>query len=320
MLSIVFCTCKILVPITHISVPRKYLSMYCIMIISQLEYLPLSQVLLSFCYGYDCLTLYNFYILIYCFDLLQADQSENLPSQICYNCLQELESAYKFRRKCQKADKQFRSAENKIKLEYQIPVNQDDTTFIMGDDMDRTDFEIDTNDKDITISKKQIISAVKKEKPMKRRRNIRKSRYDYWKICEICGKNTKNLISHLDAHNIEKKYSCDICDKKFKFKSGLIIHKAIHNPTPRKTCEVCGKTFHILAQYRKHFVYHANERKFECETCGKRFNTLDILRVHNMTHTDERPFTCSECGKTFRTAGCVGRHKKIVHRSVKKSQ
>lgn len=256
------------------------------------------------------------------------EKSDNLPTQICYSCLQELETAYKFRRKCQRADKQLRTTDKKIKLEYQENVQNNETVQDnIDDDIDKTEVLLDyasqieaTDHRDVRIPKDEVKSTVKKEKMIRRKKKLRKSRYDYWKICEVCGKNTKNLISHLDTHNIEKKYSCEVCDKKFKFKSGLIIHKAIHDPTPRKTCEVCGKTFHILAQYRKHFVYHANERKFECETCGKRFNTLDILRVHNMTHTDERPFTCSECGKTFRTAGCVSRHKRIVHRSVKKVQ
>lgn len=253
------------------------------------------------------------------------ERSDTLPAQVCYSCLRELENAYKFRRKCQKADKQLRSSNAKIKLELQED-NMQEITFlndnIADDDMDRTEvLQFEPNEENIRIiSKEEIKTTVKKEKIIRRKKKMRKSRYDYWKICEVCGKNTKNLISHLDMHNLEKKYSCEVCDKKFKFKSGLIIHKAVHDPTPRKTCEVCGKTFHILAQYRKHFDYHANERKFECETCGKRFNTLDILRVHNMTHTDERPFTCSECGKTFRTAGCVSRHKRIVHRSAKKVQ
>lgn len=252
------------------------------------------------------------------------ERSDNLPTQICYNCLQELENAYKFRRKCQKADQQLRTIDKKIKLEFQESIQNNESFHGNIDDNIAVEFggqtEPDRDDEVRIISKDEIKSTVKKEKLIRRKKKMRKSRYDYWKICEVCGKNTKNLVSHLDTHNIEKKYSCEVCDKKFKFKSGLIIHKAVHDPTPRKTCEVCGKTFHILAQYRKHFVYHANERKFECETCGKRFNTLDILRVHNMTHTDERPFTCSECGKTFRTAGCVSRHKRIVHRSVKKVQ
>lgn len=237
---------------------------------------------------------------------IEVEKFDNLPSQICLNCFEELTKAYKFRRKCQEVDKQFRCTSKDIKLEvnskHEDDVTQDDSKDeydIHGSD-DITDIAYEPE----TIRRKKESSI--KTKVIKRKKKA-KLKYHYWKICEICGKHTRNLMNHLDTHTTDKAYACNVCDKKFKFKSGLLIHKAVHDPTPKKTCEVCGKTFHILAQYRRHFVYHANERKYGCETCGKRFNTLDILRVHNRTHTDERPFTCQECGKTFRTAGCVSK-------------
>ncbi|XP_072944743.1 uncharacterized protein [Epargyreus clarus] len=249
--------------------------------------------------------------------------SDNLPSQICINCARELENAYKFRRKCQESDKKFRNSEiaNDIKTENHVeesirPVaNDDDEPHIDQMDSHCDDLPSDSE------PKRAIKTVVKKERiirPGKKRG--RKPNYHYWKVCEVCGKYTKNLVAHLDTHSSSKEHACNVCDKKFKFRSGLLIHKAVHDPTPKKTCEICGKTFHVIAQYRKHFVYHANERKFGCETCGKRFNTMDILRVHTRIHTNERPFTCDECGKTFRTAGCVGRHKRIVHRKHKMSK
>ncbi|XP_047031743.1 uncharacterized protein LOC124638734 [Helicoverpa zea] len=257
---------------------------------------------------------------------IEVEKTDDLPLRICLNCLQELENAYKFRRKCQDADKVLRSSARHIKVEVIDKQDPHDTQHesIQDHDMHDAD-EIDVtfepigdvpNDGQLNDPKPKV----KKENVIRKKKKVRKLRYDYWKVCEICGKHTRNLVSHLDAHSTGKLYSCNVCDKKFKFKSGLIIHKAVHDPTPKKTCEVCGKTFHILAQYRRHFVYHANERKYECETCGKRFNTMDILRVHYRTHTDERPFSCEECGKTFRTAGCVSRHKRIVHRNIRKVQ
>ncbi|XP_028159756.1 uncharacterized protein LOC114352370 [Ostrinia furnacalis] len=256
---------------------------------------------------------------------VEVDQSDHLPSQICLNCLRELEDAFKFRLRCQDVDKHLRSnnAADKIKVEIDKTEENDENEDLNNiDDLkDGDHHDIDDNDnhfedappvEDMTSDVKPTVKT-ETPKVIRKRKKQRKLRYDYWKICEVCGKPTRNLISHLDMHSNSKPYSCDVCDKKFKFKSGLVIHKAVHDPTPRKTCEVCGKTFHIVAQYRRHFVYHANERKYECETCGKRFNTLDILRVHNRTHTDERPFSCQVCGKSFRTAGCVSRHKRIVH-------
>ncbi|XP_069361245.1 uncharacterized protein [Maniola hyperantus] len=262
---------------------------------------------------------------------IEVDQSDTLPSQICLNCLRELENAYKFRRKCQEMDKMFRDQASQVKMESHPNYHHNDNNDERDSGHDAIEFEIDANYDDqpteLTEVKTRIIklSQTKKQKPsikreskkILKRNRVRKPRYEYWKICEVCGKNTRNLVTHMESHSNDKIYSCEICQKKFKFKSGVILHKAIHATTPKKTCEVCGKNFFIMAQYRKHYAIHANERKHACETCGKRFNSLDILRVHNRSHTDERPFTCSECGKTFRTSGCVSRHRRIVHRNIK---
>ncbi|XP_052743257.1 uncharacterized protein LOC112050918 isoform X2 [Bicyclus anynana] len=259
---------------------------------------------------------------------VEIEPSDTLPSQICLNCLKELENAYKFRRKCQDADKVFRDQASQVKVETHQNYHPNNIDTI-DNAQDTIAFEIDSHYDDqstevstgiLTESAKIQKPTIKRERKMLKKNKVRKSRYDYWKICEICGKNTRNLISHLESHSSDRIYSCEVCGKKFKFKSGLIIHKAAHSTTPKKTCEVCGKNFYIMAQYRKHFAFHANERKFGCETCGKRFNSMDILRVHTRSHTDERPFSCSECGKTFRTSGCVSRHRRIVHRNIKISK
>ncbi|KAJ0174513.1 hypothetical protein K1T71_009621 [Dendrolimus kikuchii] len=258
---------------------------------------------------------------------IEVEKSDNLPTHICFTCLTELENAYKFRRKCQDTDKQFRTDKTikiEIPLELKLKNEQSNQANVYEtNDNDDTDMQLDTEA--IENETKNDEKPKLKRETVRRRKGSKittdqKVRYHYWKVCEICGKHTRNLASHMDMHSSAKTYSCNVCDKKFKFKAGLIIHKAVHNPTPRKTCEVCGKSFHILAQYRRHFVYHANERKYGCETCGKRFNSVEILKVHSRIHTDERPFSCPECGKTFRTAGCVSRHKRIVHKSIKKVQ
>ncbi|CAH4029944.1 unnamed protein product [Pieris brassicae] len=248
---------------------------------------------------------------------VEIEPSDSLPYNICLTCLQELETAYKFRRKCQEVDKELRDKnkhnQNSVKIELNIDKDlaqdENDNFDNMETDMD---FEVPIED----ISNKVKAKPVKVKKILVRKKY---PKYDYWKVCEICGKNTRNLATHLESHSTDRIYSCTICQRTFKFKSGLSLHKATHEP-PKKTCEVCGKKFHIAAQYRRHFQYHANERKFECETCGKRFNSSDILRVHARSHTDERPNACPECGKTFRTGGCVSRHRRIVHHIRKKPQ
>ncbi|XP_013179939.1 PREDICTED: uncharacterized protein LOC106126702 [Papilio xuthus] len=251
---------------------------------------------------------------------IQVNQSDSLPSQICLNCANQLENAYKFRRKCQEIDRQLRNTcvGEKIKVEHIAETNEGAGEVLHNRGTNNDLMDTCPNDYLMSIDKKPNVKQVRTNKQNAiRKKRTRKLIYRYWKVCEICGKHTSNLVAHLDMHTADKSYSCDLCDKKFKYKSGLLLHKSSHNTTPRKTCEVCGKTFHVMAQYRRHFAYHANERKFSCDVCGKRFNSMEILKVHHRIHTDERPFPCPECGKTFRTAGCVSRHKRIVHKSSK---
>lgn len=257
--------------------------------------------------------------------MLQIDKTDNLPQLICLTCVRDLEQAYKFRERCQQADRHHRTNNTKpnihnIKVEIKIDDENLETKndLLIQDDFLDPSSDLDMGDIEI-IKKEKKVKIKRESKNLVRKMGINKKyRYNYTKVCEVCGKHTTNLKSHMDAHSAVKEHSCDICDKKFKYKSSLQLHRVGHDPKPRKTCEVCGKTFHILAQYRRHFVYHSNKREFACETCGKRFNTIDILKVHLRTHTDERPFSCSDCGKTFRTAGCVSRHKRIVHKTKKK--
>lgn len=242
---------------------------------------------------------------------VEIEKVDNYPKEICYNCLKELESAYNFRKKCQVADDKLRNMKvDAVKIETNM--NEDSNELQIDEKLDNL-FDDDHID-DLFKETKEIV-----KKTVKNSRNRKKYSYDYSRVCEICGKRTRNIRNHMDSHSTDKMYHCDQCGKKFKFKSGLVIHKAIHNPVPKKTCEVCGKAFHVIAQYRKHFIYHVNERKFSCESCGKAFHTKEILTVHMRTHTDERPFSCPECGKTFRTAGCVSRHRRIVHKKIGKS-
>ena len=79
----------------------------------------------------------------------------------------------------------------------------------------------------------------------------------------------------------EKKFSCQVCKKKFYTRNGLNRHKR---------------------------TIHDNYKPHKCKTCQAAFPTKPALVRHNRTHTGEKPFECSKCGKAFARKFILKRH------------
>ena len=60
-------------------------------------------------------------------------------------------------------------------------------------------------------------------------------------------------------------------------------------------CDVCEKRFTSLKDLDKHQRTHTGEKPFECDVCQKRFSRQCILTVHQRTHTGEKPYECNIC-------------------------
>ncbi|NXD53766.1 ZN652 protein, partial [Corvus moneduloides] len=115
-------------------------------------------------------------------------------------------------------------------------------------------------------------------------------------ICDKCGKRFL-LESELLLHHqtdCEKKIQCVTCGKGFKKLWSLHEHnKIVHGYAEKKfSCEICEKKFYTMAHVRKHMVAHTKDMPFTCETCGKSFKRSMSLKVHSLQHSGEKPFKC----------------------------
>ncbi|MEQ2201900.1 hypothetical protein XENOCAPTIV_020170, partial [Xenoophorus captivus] len=89
----------------------------------------------------------------------------------------------------------------------------------------------------------------------------------------------------------EKKFSCEICEKKFYTmahvrkhmvgKLGLLVSRN-HNLLINMHCD---ERFQYKYQLRSHMSIHIGHKQFMCQWCGKDFNMKQYFDEHMKTHT-----------------------------------
>uniref|UniRef100_A0A8C4NN49 Zinc finger and BTB domain containing 41 n=1 Tax=Eptatretus burgeri TaxID=7764 RepID=A0A8C4NN49_EPTBU len=169
-------------------------------------------------------------------------------------------------------------------------------------------------------------------------------------ICPVCGKAMRERL-HMRVHQVERKYSCRHCSKRFLRQDHLTKHENIHSGEKSHMCETCGKCFgrqdHLSIHHRSvhlgekvwqryqptmhecsvckklfkgkssldvHLRTHSGERPFPCHICGQRFSVRKSLSKHQLVHSDARPHACTICSSTFKRKDKLKYHMEHVHR------
>uniref|UniRef100_A0A670JY38 Zinc finger and BTB domain containing 47 n=1 Tax=Podarcis muralis TaxID=64176 RepID=A0A670JY38_PODMU len=146
--------------------------------------------------------------------------------------------------------------------------------------------------------------------------------------CITCGKAFKKLWS-LHEHNkivhgyAEKKFSCEICEKKFYTMAHVRKHMVGEDLSfMRTSClslfhssilslvQNCNERFQYKYQLRSHMSIHIGHKQFMCQWCGKDFNMKQYFDEHMKTHTGEKPYICEICGKSFTSRPNMKRHRR----------
>ncbi|XP_076807310.1 uncharacterized protein LOC143450588 [Clavelina lepadiformis] len=122
----------------------------------------------------------------------------------------------------------------------------------------------------------------------------------------------------LDGNNKEKHFSCNFCDRSFKYKRNLKDHLRTHTGERRYQCDVGHKSFIQNGNFQTHMRTHTGERTYKCDVCDKLFSVSSSLKTHMRTHTGERPYQCNLCHKSFSDSRNLKTHEN-PHRYLKKT-
>ncbi|XP_043222189.1 zinc finger protein 358-like isoform X1 [Amphibalanus amphitrite] len=109
---------------------------------------------------------------------------------------------------------------------------------------------------------------------------VHAGRADKCPQCAAVFSSRSNLLSHLRTHSSERQFSCDRCQKRFKFKQTRDAHVLrAHGGGSSKVCDVCGAEFRLQYQLTVHLARHVNGRTIRCPLCPRLYElNLDLKR------------------------------------------
>ncbi|KAG6451203.1 gastrula zinc finger protein XlCGF17.1-like [Manduca sexta] len=139
-------------------------------------------------------------------------------------------------------------------------------------------------------------------------------------VCDICGKlyRKDNLVRHLQLHNYELPYHCQVCPYRGRFLESLKIHMRTHTGQKPFSCDKCELRFLTRSNLNRHLLTHKKERPHKCIECGRGFYTKRDLDVHfKADHVGVKDFGCRFCGNKYGTRKALMRHELRVHKRDK---
>ena len=158
--------------------------------------------------------------------------------------------------------------------------------------------------------------------------------------CDYCDKVYEKSEKHLMKNHIsrvhEKKFTCDICDKKFPYSRDLKSHSSKVHSLPINTenllkndvhegkkifkCSTCDKFFDKSVKLRQHIKnVHEKIKKIPCKTCNKKFDSPSDLDRHTqyrkclIAPNNVALHKCVHCGKNFGISKNLQRHITATH-------
>ncbi|KPI95420.1 Zinc finger protein 510 [Papilio xuthus] len=233
---------------------------------------------------------------------IEIKLNDGLPDTICSTCYKELETAVKFKEKCENANCIFKNKdiENILKGEdkySEITVKNEPDEF--AEESDDAEFNISIEYPEDKSLKSKSLDRSDKKKPST----------ETTVQCHDCGSYFKSkckLRVHWKRTHLLNSLICSACKRTFK------SYKAYHShmSTKKRSCTSLQSNMIDITGIGK-------ARLFYCKECPYKTKRIKDIQNHIVIHNGDRPYKCDICLKTFTQLSTVQNHKEMVHKKYK---
>ena len=145
-----------------------------------------------------------------------------------------------------------------------------------------------------------------------------------WYSRKYFGRNFVLKQHILKVHEKVKKYSCEVCNKKFFDSAGLKYHTIKHHSLQsievkikkeQFECHFCCKKYRTYPSLRLHIrTEHEEEQNYACEKCDCKFLRESDLKKHKEKHENVKNYFCDFCTERFASKFRLKTHLFKIHK------
>jgi hypothetical protein len=290
----------------------------------------LNMICAKFVYNNKKVTFLEGYLDVNNYSLENSTNFTNSDVSVCEDCAMQLESAYMFRKMCQKL--------TEITLLDHVPNLNENKKYFCEDcdavfsslsalskhkekDHFKLTFQCQKCPK-IYLFKRSLVRHIRSEHlnipvVVRKHAQLNKSLNIVFH-CEKCSnvyycKNT--FINHYRSKHLNILRACPECDKIFTTAGGLSHHKSSIHAKILHQCEQCSKTFYRKTNLQDHIRNVHQKEQLCCQDCDKMFTSRSGLALHKKSIHLKVVHQCEQCPKIFSQNASLQEHVQTKHQN-----
>lgn len=251
-----------------------------------------------------------------------VQQSDRMPSNVCNQCLANLEIAFDFHKQAKASEERFRQilsmeepAIETQSIEYCSPHKDSNTNNEKCpklEPIEEPEIFISYNVSTEPKQKQKLPNVIETMAPDIRayQQEMYERRMRRLFECFMCKAKLKSFIDmrkHLKRHNEATPFKCKICSMHFsaeQYEQHLCKGQSVQ-------CDYCSESFQTTNNLLEHLECHSEHHKLhKCQDCSKIFPMVFLLDCHRLQQHRiiEKPYICRICMRAFRLANSLTKH------------